>query len=173
MKRKIKAIILILIIGICFILFSVFYTYANYSFHARSGSMHPTIMVKDEIIINRMSYLFTNPQRWDMVLLEKPEGELIVKRVIGLPNEIIQIINNGVFINNEKLLMPANLAKVVYLKEGEFIKNNDPIKTLDNQYFIMGDYVKSIDSRSFGLVSRDEIVGKVTKVIRGGVPIEF
>ncbi len=70
-----------------------------------SNSMESTINIGDRLVANRLSYLFSEPQRGDIIIFPNPDDEsvLFVKRVIGLPNETVQIINGEVYIDGNKI----------------------------------------------------------------------
>lgn len=125
-----------------------------------TGSMENNIMPKNRIIANRLSYMFDSPKRFDIVVFKYPDDEkiLFVKRIIGLPGEVIQIINGKVYVNGSETEL-----------EDSFIKeptNSDegPFSVPENSYFMMGDNRNdSIDSRFWKnkYVAKDKILGKV------------
>ena len=123
-----------------------------------TGSMENTIMPKDRIVAFRLAYLFDTPKRGDVVIFEPPDGadDPYVKRVIGLPGEVIRIADGTVYINDTPLEEP-------YLPEpmvGEF----GPFEIPEDSYFMMGDNRNdSYDARYWHnkFVDRSEIMGKV------------
>lgn len=125
-----------------------------------SGSMENTIMTKDRLIASRLSYLFNQPERQDIVVLKSPaedENKLYLKRIIGLPGETVNIIDGKVYINDNKIPLEEP-----YLKEdmlGDFGKYVIP----EDHYFVMGDNRNnSFDSRYWQnpFVPEDKILGK-------------
>ena len=125
-----------------------------------SGSMENTVMTNDRIIAFRISYLFSKPERQDIVILDSPnknEDKLYLKRIIGLPGETINIIDGKVYINNEELPLDEP-----YLKE-DMLGSFGPYVIPDGYYFVMGDNRNnSIDSRDWEnpFVEEDKILGK-------------
>ncbi len=125
-----------------------------------SGSMENTVMTNDRIIAFRLSYLFSKPERQDVVILDSPnenEDKLYLKRIIGLPGETINIIDGKVYINNEELPLDEP-----YLKE-DMLGSFGPYAIPDGYYFVMGDNRNnSIDSRYWQtpFVEEDKILGK-------------
>lgn len=123
-----------------------------------SASMESTIMTGDRLVANRLAYLFSEPERGDIIVFycpDKPE-ELYVKRVIGLPGDEVIIDNDQVSINGEILDEP-------YIKE-EMYRNSGPFVVPDNHYFVMGDNRNnSEDSRAWDntYLSEEDIVGQV------------
>ena len=127
-----------------------------------SGSMENTIMTNDRIIAFRLSYLFSDPQRGDIVVFKYPDDPeekiLYVKRIIGLPGETVEIIDGDVYIDGELLE-----GEEAYVKEppvGDF----GPIEVPEDAYFMLGDNRNnSADSRYWQnkFVYTDKIEGKV------------
>lgn len=122
-----------------------------------SGSMETTINIGDKVVGFRLSYLFDEPQRGEIVMFNSPveEGKIYIKRVIGLPGDTIEIKNNTTYVNGEEL-------------EEDYVKNgwlNNPGETIyqvpEGCYFMMGDNRDgSSDSRMWGYVEEDEIIAK-------------
>ena len=128
-----------------------------------SGSMEDTIMTDDRVIASRLSYIFSDPKRGDIVIFEypdAPEGETVhyVKRIIGLPGETIEIIDGKVYINGSEIPLEED-----YIK-GELQGDFGPYIVPEGSYFMMGDNRNnSLDSRYWDdkFVEEDEILGKV------------
>jgi signal peptidase I len=124
--------------------------------HVSGGSMIPTLYNTDKILISKIAFELGNPQRYDIIVLDMPDNSSqLIKRIIGLPNEHVAIIDGDVFIN-------GNLIKEEYLDD---IATNGDISMVikDGYYFVMGDNRSaSRDSRedNFGCISRDSIEGK-------------
>lgn len=120
-------------------------------------SMEPTLHEGQVLIIAKVNYLFSDPQRGDIVVLkDELENKYLIKRAIGLPGEVIDIRNNSVYID-EKELKPDYTE--VPTQDNGFTKSKVP----EGKYFVMGDNrLHSRDSRSdtVGFVSRKNIVGK-------------
>lgn len=128
-------------------------------------SMDPTLANSENLIMDKLSYHFTDPKRFDIVIFPGPEegGEhpYFIKRVIGLPGETVQIIDGKVYINGEEL------TDDVY-GITDYIENPgiaaEPLTLGDDEYFCLGDNRPvSYDSRyeAVGPVHRSEIIGKV------------
>jgi len=135
-----------------------------------SGSMLNTIEVRSRIVAFRLSYLFSEPERGDIIVfrcaMTTDEDKLLVKRIIALPGETIQIIDGRVYINGEYL------DESVYVSEELFnFENMEPLTVLENSFFVMGDNRSNSDdsrrwprpgfSEEYGFVSRDAILGRV------------
>ncbi len=116
-------------------------------------SMEPTLYGHQRLIIEKVSYRFHGPQRGDIVVIRVPGfNELLIKRVIGLPGDTLEVKNGIVYINGEPLDEP-------YINGPA--RGNYPAITVPEGYiFVMGDNRNnSNDSRSFGPVAIDNIVG--------------
>ena len=120
-------------------------------------SMEPTLYEGQILVIAKINYLFKDPDRGDIVVLkDELENKYLIKRAIGLPNEVIEIKNNNVYIDGKEL--EPDFTEVQTHDNG-FVKSKIP----GERYFVMGDNrLHSRDSRSdtVGFVSRSNIVGK-------------
>lgn len=124
-----------------------------------SGSMENTIMTGDRVIGSRLSYLFEEPERGDIVIFRFPDNEKIyyVKRVIGLPGETVDIIDGQVYVNDEPLDEP-------YLREPMVPEAPMHFEVPEDSYFMMGDNRNySLDARRWKntYVKREKLIAKV------------
>lgn len=124
-----------------------------------SGSMENTIMVGDQIFGSRLSYVFGDPERGDIVIFRYPdnEEELFIKRLIGMPGEKVEIIDGKVYINDSQ--EPLNEEYLKEEPEGSF----GPYYVPEGCYFMLGDNRNwSKDSRYWTntYVERDKILAK-------------
>lgn len=132
-------------------------------FYVKGASMEPTFHDYEYLIINEISYRFSEPQRGDVVVLKDPQdtSQFFIKRIIGLPEEIIEIDRGEVIIYNEENSQGIVIDEF-YLSP-EIVTLGEYLVTLkESEYFVLGDNRKSsFDSRNLGPISRDYIVGKV------------
>jgi signal peptidase I len=125
-------------------------------------SMTPTLQVGDRILVDKLSYHLHSVGRFDIVVFAKPPRDVappgvedLVKRVIGLPGEIIWSHQGRVYINGRPLPEP-------FLPAGTFTSGITRQRVPPNEYFVMGDNRgDSQDSRFFGPIPRSLIVGRV------------
>lgn len=125
-----------------------------------TGSMIPTIEIGDHLITNRLPYYYRNPKRYEVVVFAQGD-ENLVKRVIGLPGDVIDIRDNKVWINDEALDESA----YIYVWDSTWRVAGAPIKypytVPEDHYFVLGDNrPESLDSRYFGPISRKQIISK-------------
>ena len=121
------------------------------------SSMNNTLFDKDIMLLDKISYRFKDIKRFDIVVIKRNK-EYLIKRVIGLPGDMIEYKDNKLYVNNE------------IVKEDFLHKQTDDYKLEkvipDNYYFVVGDNrPNSLDSRVIGLIKRDEILGKTNLVI--------
>ncbi len=162
MKRKafIKEIISwILVIGVGFLLAWFVTRVIIIKAVVPTESMDPTIMVGDKIIGNRLAYLFSDPERGDIIIFKYSETENYVKRIIGLPGETVTFEDGKVFIDGVAL-------------DEDYVHGKDTLPDKqdtyvvpEDSYFMLGDNrTNSADSRYWEgspFISEDAIKGKV------------
>lgn len=123
------------------------------------SSMLNTLHDDESILVEKVSYRFTDPDRFDIIVFypygrDDPE-DYYVKRIIGLPGETIQIIEDKIYINGE--VLEENYGKDPITDEGVA---SEAITLADDEFFVLGDNREiSEDSRIFGPVKRENIAG--------------
>lgn len=123
-------------------------------FRIEQVSMLPNLHEGEYVIVDKISYLFRQPARGEIVVLKRSSEADLIKRVIGLPGETIQVSNGQVQINGQPI---AEL----YLKDPRINQDTPPLSIPADRVFVMGDNRNnSSDSRGFGPIPIDEIVGR-------------
>jgi len=160
-----------------------------------TGSMKPTIVEGDRILVNKLAYdvkvpfthisllKLSDPVRGDIVIFDsKQSGKRLVKRIIGIPGDSVSLNNNALIVNNEPLSykevttapltidMQENLFGKEYVvrinKNGSRLSNFQTVEVPLEYYLVLGDNRdNSADSRIIGFVPRHEIVGRSKKVV--------
>ncbi len=131
-------------------------------------SMFPTLNEGDHLIVDKISYRFTEPKRFDIVIfpykLAEKKGSYYVKRIIGLPGETIRIADDGGIYINDKLLEEDYGRETIRVSGSTWNRGKgEGIVLGENEYFVMGDNRNnSVDSRFdvIGNVNGDEFVGR-------------
>ncbi len=169
-----------------------------------TGSMKPTILEGDRVFVNKLAYdlkvPFTtwhlaewgNPRRGDVVVFYSPhDGTRLVKRVIGLPGDEIELRDEQLFLNGKPVryaaldatvpaqlpaaertrgrfateLLPERAHAVMALPALPAKRTFEPVRVPEGHYFMMGDNRdNSFDSRFWGAVTRKQIIGRATAV---------
>ena len=133
-------------------------------FFVKGASMESAFEDGDYLIINEISYRFSEPQRGDTVVFRYPENprQYFIKRIIGLPNETIEIKNNQAKVFNEGNPNGFILDESSYLDSGQITEGSLRVKLYENEYFVLGDNrLHSSDSRRWGVLNKSYIIGKV------------
>ncbi|HLJ61749.1 MAG TPA: signal peptidase I [bacterium] len=134
----------------------VIITFVVQAFYIPSGSMEPTLMVDDRILVAKFLYRFEPVQRGDVIVFRYPlnPSRDFVKRVIGLPGQHVQLKEGVVYVDG------ARVSEKGYTIRPDF-GNYGPITVPPNEYFVLGDNRNnSEDSRFFGYVPRANIIGR-------------
>ena len=170
-----------------------------------TGSMKPTILEGDRVFVNKLAYdlkvpfttwhvaQWSNPQRGDVVVFFSPkDGQRLVKRVIGLPGDTVELRNEQLVINGQPVEyasadpdmaaqlsgierdrgvfameeLPESPHAVMAINGVQAMRTFGPVQVPAGHYFMMGDTRdNSFDSRYFGTVARGQIVGRATSVV--------
>ncbi len=135
--------------------------YIAQPFIVSGSSMVPTFEDGQYLIIDEISYRLNDPQRDDVVVFKYPNNQtkFFIKRIIGLPNETIDIKNSIITITNKEHPSGFTLDQA-YVKN--IANNNIHFELKNDEYFVMGDNrPASSDSRYWGAVSKKLLIGKV------------
>ncbi len=151
---KIVIISLAIIIPIRYFLFQPFFV--------KGASMEPNFKDGEYLIINEIGYRFQEPERGDVIIFRYPKdpSQYYIKRIIGLPEEVVRI-EDGKVIIFDKENPEGSILNEPYLLEGnKFTSGNLEINLDENDYFVLGDNRQaSSDSRRWGAVPRHYIIG--------------
>ena len=162
MKRVLKE-ILSTSLYILFVLCAVYLVihFVGQRTQVLGSSMEPKLSNEDNLIVDKISYRFHEPERYDIIVFpfRYEDNTFYIKRIIGLPGETVQIDEEGnILVDGE--VLPEGYGKEVIQSQG---RAYEPITLEDDEYFVMGDNRNnSTDSRdpSVGNITREEIVGR-------------
>lgn len=130
-------------------------------FIVKGESMVPNFHSGDYLIIDEITYRFSNPQRGDVVVLKYPldHSQRFIKRIIGLPGETIDIKDGKVQISKDG--QTIILDEKLYLPDKLITDGNVHIVLEDGKYFVLGDNRPfSYDSRRWGMLGKEDIIGR-------------
>lgn len=135
-------------------------TFVGQRTEVSGSSMETTLSTGDQLIVDKISYRFRDPKRYDIVVFpyRYEENRYYIKRIIGLPGETVQIVDGMVYINGSPL--NEHYGNEVIEDPGSAA---EPITLGDDEYFVLGDNRNnSQDSRAsnVGLIHRDELLGR-------------
>lgn len=128
-------------------------------------SMEYTLMNGDNIILDKISYQFGEPERFDVIVFPvDQEDKHYIKRVVGLPGETVQIVNGFIYITDKdgkfRQLEESYGKEIMIDTDGSYL-TTAPYTLGEDEYYVLGDNRNnSIDSRKIGAISRDIIIGK-------------
>ena len=156
MKNTLKEILnTVIYLVVIFVITFLFITFIAQRTDVSGSSMNPTLEDKDVLLVDKISYRFIDPKRYDIIVFPYQYGDnqYFIKRIIGLPGETVRIDQEGnIYINDtildehygaEVIVDPGRAATEIYLNEGE--------------YFVMG------DNRNHSMDGRDISVGNIQK----------
>lgn len=153
------AIYLLCVLGVVWLVI----TFVGQRTEVEGASMENTLHNGDNLIVDKLSYRFHDPERFDIIVFpfQFQDNTYYIKRIIGLPGETVQIMDDGsIYINGEKL--EENYGMEV-IKPETIGRAAEPIELGDDEYFVMGDNRNnSSDSRTdmVGNITRENIIGK-------------
>jgi len=152
---KIIIVALVIVIPIRYFLIQPFYV--------KGASMEPTFYDHEYLIVNELIYRMEEPKRGDVIVFKYPRNpeQFFIKRVIALPGESIKIENGSIYIKKVDSEDWFLLDESEYLDESVKTYPNFETEVLEGEYFVMGDNrSSSLDSRIFGAVAKNFIIGK-------------
>ena len=135
-------------------------TYVGQRTKVSGPSMEETLHDGDNLIVDKISYRFREPERFDIIVFpyQYAEDTFYIKRIIGMPGETVQIIDGEVYIDGE--VLGENYGAEVMVNAGIAA---DPIELGEDEYFVLGDNRNhSSDSRdpNVGVLTREELIGR-------------
>lgn len=145
------------------------------AFKIPTGSMRPTLMEGDRILVNKFLYgarlplttwrlpAVRSPQRGDIIVFLSPEDGRrdFIKRLVGLEGELVEIRDYQVWVNGQPVTAPPIFCSLTYYNKGEYGKDGVAVRVPVGYYFVLGDNsASSRDSRYWGFLPKQNLVGK-------------
>ena len=162
-------------IVIAFILAMFIRTFFIQAFKIPSGSMRPTLIERDRLMVNKLRYGpkvpfskdkrlpgMTKPKRGDIIVFVYPEDPSrdFIKRLIGLEGETIEIRGGNIYVNDQ-IVENSSIKDVFYYNRGNYGKEGQKITVPQGHYFVLGDNSgSSSDGRFWGFVPHGNVIGR-------------
>ena len=154
--------LLSMVVYIAFVLLLTFLVvrYVGQRTQVEGDSMQNTLYNKDQLIVDKISYRFRDPERFDIIVFpfQYKENTYYIKRIIGLPGETVQILDGDIYINGE--VLEEDYGKETMVVSGRAVNE---IQLGEDEYFVLGDNRNhSEDSRfeEVGNIKRSDIIGR-------------
>jgi signal peptidase I len=132
-------------------------------------SMQPTLHDRDQMIVNKFTYRFWEPERFDIIVFHANTEKDFIKRIIGLPGEHVEMKDDVLYINGEEVAEPFLQDQKDEMESYEILTNDFTLENLPGEYevipeehvLVLGDNRRnSTDSRVLGVIPMDQVVGK-------------
>ena len=157
-----------------FLAFCIIRPFVAQAFKIPTGSMRPTLLEGDLILVNKFIYGpripftdsrlpgITEPKRGDVIVFIFPGDRKkdFIKRLVGLPGDVVEIKKGSIYIN-DKPIISAEFNQRYYYNRGDYGQENQKISVPKDSYFVLGDNsASSMDSRYWGFLSKKDVLGK-------------
>lgn len=144
-------------------IFLIIYIFLFRPYQVNGLSMDPNFHHGEYILTNIITLKLSPLNRGDVIVFQAPPNteKDYIKRIIGMPSDRIMLQNGRIYVNNQLIDENAYLSPSVRTLGGQFLRDNQEITVPPGNYFVMGDNREfSSDSREWGYVSKDKIIGK-------------
>ncbi len=148
---------------IAVILALIIRTFIVQAFKIPTGSMMPTLIEGDRILVNKFIYKFKAPERGAVIVFVSPEDKKkdFIKRLVGLPGERIEIANGTILVNDRALSEDLVIKERYYYNRGDFGVKGEAAEVPEDALYVLGDNsISSRDSRYWGFLPKKYLVGK-------------
>ena len=136
-------------------------TFVVAPFKIPSGSMRPTLMEGDRILVSKFLYRFREPQRGEIIVFRFPENPRrpYIKRLVAVGGDRVEIREGRMVINGQ--VVPERFARAYYYNQGQYGLPESVVEVPPDAFFVLGDNsASSHDSRFWGFVPRRLLIGK-------------
>lgn len=165
MKSKVKAVVLEYVKSfvIAIILALLIRGFVVQAFKIPSGSMRPTLIEGDRILVNRFIYRFREPQRGDVIVFRFPNNlkKDFIKRLVAMGGESVEVAEGNILVDGSVISAPSIFKERYYRSRGSYGVQGRPVNIPEGYFYVLGDNSSSSrDSRYWGFVSRKNLIGK-------------
>jgi signal peptidase I len=144
-------------------IFLVIYLFLFRPFQVSGDSMFSSFKNREYILTNIISLRFANPSRGDVIVFKSPTepDKDFIKRVVAIPGDTVYLKDGYVYVNDRMVDEHTYLNKGIKTYGGTFLRENVKLTIQPDEYLVMGDNrTNSSDSREWGLLNKDAIIGK-------------
>lgn len=145
------------------VFFLIMYLFFFQPHQVKGNSMLPNFENGEYLLTNKITYRFNKPERGNVIVFKAPgnENDDYIKRLIAVSGDRVKLVSGGFYVNGERLDESVYLESTVITRQGRFLREGEEIIVPENEYFLAGDNREhSSDSRDFGMVPKENIVGK-------------
>lgn len=160
-KREIREWVESIIIAL--VLALIIRTFVLQAFKIPTGSMRPTLLEGDRLLVNKFIYKFKEPERGDIVVFRFPgeEKKDFIKRLIAKEGETVEIKDGDIYIDGNKIEEPFTIRQIRYYNKSPYGGVGERVNVPEDSFYVLGDNsASSRDSRYWGFVPRKNIIGK-------------
>jgi signal peptidase I len=160
-RREIREWIESLVVAV--ILALVIRTFVVQAFKIPTGSMRPTLLEGDRILVNKFIYKFQEPKRGDIIVFRYPGDKKkdFIKRLIAMEGDAVEIKDGDIYIDGEIVEDPFVIRKIHYYNKSPYGSSDKKITIPEDSYYVLGDNsASSRDSRYWGFVPQKNVIGK-------------
>ncbi len=147
---------------IAFVLAMIIRTFVVQAFKIPTGSMNPTLIENDRILVNKFIYRFREPERGDVIVFKYPEKPRLafIKRLIAFGGEKLELKDGRILINSEQISNPL-ISLFFYYNRGPYGEIGQEISVPGKDFYVLGDNsANSRDSRYWGFVPHKNLIGR-------------
>lgn len=126
------------------------------------ASMEPNFHNGEYILTNKIVFKFKEPVRGDVIVFRSPKDKEVdyIKRIIGLPGDVVKLENNTFYVNDQKVEEPYE-PEGMSIYGGSYLEEGQEISVPEDTYFVVGDNrPHSSDSREFGPIAKEDFIGQ-------------
>jgi signal peptidase I len=154
------------VFGGLLLLYWLFFNYSNVLSPSMAPTLQGSISKHDSVLTEKVSFWIRPPRRWEVVTFSDEEGTQIMKRVVGLPGEKVQMLRHGrIFIDGKEITPPSELCFLHYFPYGNLSDNK--VVDCGKGYYLLGDFSRdSGDSRFSGPIDPKNIIGRAWLIAR-------